>query len=124
MQQRYHTVIIGGGFSGTALAIHLIRRSMQPLSVTLVETRERLGRGIAYSTNLDEHVLNTPPGAMSLFSDAPERFSSWLEKCGIQAADPEFVPRSVYGDYLEDSLIEAVNAGGESRVAFRAHTQR
>lgn len=123
MQQRYHTVIIGGGFSGTALAIHLIRRAVRPLSVTLVEARERLGRGVAYGTNVDEHVLNTRPGAMSLFSDSPERFASWLERCGIQAADPEFVPRSVYGDYLEDSLIEAVNAVGESRVAFRAHTE-
>lgn len=123
MQQRYHAVIIGGGFSGTALAIHLIRRSVRPLSVTLVEARERLGRGVAYSTTADEHVLNTRPGAMSLFSDAPDRFSRWLEKCGIQAADTVFVPRSVYGDYLEDSLIEAVNAVGESRVGFRAHTQ-
>lgn len=127
MLHRYHAVIIGGGFSGTALAIHLVRRGRRPLRVTLVEARERLGRGVAYGTNVDEHVLNTRPDAMSLFSDSPERFATWLDACGIHAADSEFVPRSVYGDYLEDSLIEALNDDSEqkpeSRVVFQAHTQ-
>lgn len=123
MGHRYHVVIIGGGFSGTALAIHLIRRGKPALRVTLVESRERLGRGIAYSTNVDEHVLNTRPGAMSLFSDSPACFESWLGSSRVHWRDAPFVPRSAYGDYVEDTLIETVTENREPDVVFRAHAR-
>lgn len=31
MPNRYHVVVIGGGFSGMALAIHLVRGGRRPL---------------------------------------------------------------------------------------------
>ncbi|MET0370706.1 MAG: FAD-dependent oxidoreductase [Sphingobium sp.] len=42
-----HVAIVGGGFSGTLLAINLLRHG--EARVTLIERRgDRLGRGLAY----------------------------------------------------------------------------
>src|SRR5262249_47421115 len=43
-----HVVIVGGGVSGAALVIHLLRSSSESLRVTIVERRQWLGRGPAY----------------------------------------------------------------------------
>jgi len=51
MQGRVAIVaIIGGGTSGTLLAIQLLSTVGTPLSIKRFEPRERLGRGVAYST--------------------------------------------------------------------------
>jgi len=53
MHKRYHVAIIGGGFSGIALAAQLVRRGNSRLAITLLEAGERLGRGLAYDTTVD-----------------------------------------------------------------------
>ena len=52
-----HVVIIGGGYSGTLQAIHLLRLGAR---VTLIERADRMARGIAYSTPHGDHLLNVP----------------------------------------------------------------
>ncbi|MBX6324950.1 MAG: FAD/NAD(P)-binding protein [Chthoniobacterales bacterium] len=42
--------ILGGGASGTLLAIHLLRAASSPLQIVLLERKEKLGRGWAYGT--------------------------------------------------------------------------
>ncbi len=42
--------IVGGGFSGLLVAVQLFRSGFQD-RVTLIEPRERLGDGLAYSTS-------------------------------------------------------------------------
>jgi uncharacterized NAD(P)/FAD-binding protein YdhS len=123
MQQQYHVAIIGGGFSGTALAINLIRLAERPVQITLVEERDRLGRGLAYSTTVESHVLNTRVGNMSLFSDAPGLFKHWLETSGTEAPESAFAPRASYGDYIEDTLIESIAMHQEDSAEFTACLQ-
>ena len=43
----------------------------------LVEERARLGRGVAYSTTSDAHLLNVPAAGMSAFPDEPGHFLQW-----------------------------------------------
>ena len=101
-------VIVGAGFSGSLLAIHLMRNSVD-LLVTLIEKRARFGPGLAYSTNNDAHLLNVPAGKMSAFGAVPEHFLDWLRdpKSGAlpQAAPHTFVSRRLFGRYVEH-LIE------------------
>ena len=40
-------VILGGGFSGAVVALHLMRSNPVPMSVTIVEPRPVLGGGVA-----------------------------------------------------------------------------
>jgi uncharacterized NAD(P)/FAD-binding protein YdhS len=99
--------VIGGGFSGTLAAIHLVRLAKTPLHVTVVNDGYPLGRGVAYSTKRAEHLLNVAARNMSALSEQPNHFLEWLgtrsEFSGVPEAvlREQFVPRRVYGDYLQ-----------------------
>ncbi|MGZ8312061.1 MAG: DUF6356 family protein [Allosphingosinicella sp.] len=98
-------VIIGGGFSGTALALQLARRKGP--RVTLVERRGDYARGAAYSARSPSHLLNVPAARMSAFPAEPDGFRHWLEARGLGTA-ADFAPRRAYGEYLEDLLVDAL----------------
>jgi uncharacterized NAD(P)/FAD-binding protein YdhS len=110
-------VIIGGGASGALMAAHLLRDDPQGISVTVVEQRAQLGRGLAYGGGNPNHLLNVRAANMSAFVDDHEHFRRWLAARGkLGASDGEdgfrFVPRGVYGDYLEGLLAGHLRADG------------
>lgn len=93
--------IIGGGATGTLLAVNLVQQAANHLlQINVIERREKLGRGIAYSTKEDFHLLNVPASKMSAFPDEPDHFCRWLEKKGFSFGPQDFVPRYIYGYYL------------------------
>jgi len=104
--------IIGAGFSGTMVAVHLLGGTEAGLTVTLIEKSGRHGRGVAYGTTNPLHLLNVPAAKMSAFPDAPDHFLQWLEKhpescrrVGLAGPGPgTFVPRMLYGEYVESVL--------------------
>lgn len=104
MSGRKRFVIVGGGASGVLLAAQLLRSADPALRVALVEKSGAFGRGLAYSTTLDAHVLNVGAHNMSAFADDPDHFRRWLAGRGIEPAPgrPLFAPRRLYGDYLGD----------------------
>ncbi|MEH1910499.1 MAG: FAD/NAD(P)-binding protein [Nostoc sp.] len=104
--------IIGGGFSGSLVAANLLRNATMPLSIKLIERNSEVGRGVAYGTPVDCHLLNVPAGKMSAFADQPNHFLNWLHKNGHeQVTSSTFFPRRVYGDYVQATLKAAeVNA--------------
>lgn len=106
MSERKSFVIIGGGASGVLLAAHLLRSADPSLRVVLVEKSGIFGRGLAYSTVLDEHLLNVGSRNMSAFADDPDHFRRWLAGRGIDDAGDRlfFAPRRLYGDYLGDII--------------------
>ena len=102
-----HVVIIGGGFSGTLLAINLLRN--QGPAATVIERRPRAAQGAAYSTLHPEHLLNVRAAGMSALPDEPGHFQDWLKARGLPA-DTGFVPRRLYGSYLTELLAQAMAA--------------
>jgi len=113
----FTTIIAGGGASGVLLAARLLHKSARA-HVIIVEPRERLGRGMAYSSAHPEHLLNVPAGRMSAFAEDPEHFIRFLvERFGDRYGASSFVPRPLYGDYLESIVTEArVFAGERLRI--------
>ena len=104
-------VIIGGGFSGTMLAVNLIRRDPS-LKVAVIDKGGRPGRGIAYATEHFSHLLNVPAGGMTALPEEPDHFLKWAQANYDTAADAEsFLPRLVYGRYIE-SLFDDASALG------------
>ncbi|SFV37361.1 Uncharacterized NAD(P)/FAD-binding protein YdhS [Devosia crocina] len=101
--------IIGGGASGVLLAAHLLRSDDPDLRVTLIEKQGRFGQGLAYSARLRHHRVNVPARGMSAFADDPHHFWRWLQRHepGKHENAFVFVPRRLYGAYLEDVLREA-----------------
>ena len=117
MQHRGKTVlIVGAGFSGTLLAINLLR---QPdVRVVLVERDgTRLARGTAYGTPRPEHLLNVRASNMSAYPDEPGHFERWIglddEKGRIR-----FVERATYGRYLQEQLAEQTRTAGDDRCVI------
>ena len=105
---------MGGGFSGTMLAVHLLRQPSS-LSVAVMDRGSLPGRGLAYSSPHKFHLLNVPAGEMSAFPDVPDDFLRWARihfDAGMR--ERSFPPRSLYGTYVGDLLEKArFEAGGE-----------
>jgi len=102
--------IVGGGFSGTMVAVHLARLTAnKPHRVRLFEKAERAGRGVAYGTRCDQHLLNVSAGQMSALPDEPSHFLDWLRARDPSAHQGTFAPRRIYGDYLEELLRASIS---------------
>ncbi|NEU84476.1 FAD/NAD(P)-binding protein [Nostoc sp. UIC 10630] len=107
--------IVGGGFSGSLVATHLLKTASQPLTIKLIERSHQMGKGIAYSTNTNCHLLNVSAGNMSAFAHDPGHLLRWLQYNRNELASffPEevnastFIPRKVYGLYIQSILAEA-----------------
>ena len=103
-----HVAIIGGGFSGTLLAINLMRHDGP--RATLIERRPtQMARGVAYSAAHEDHLLNVRAGNMSALPDDAGHFVRWLEAKALGDAKT-FVSRRIYGAYLREMLDAAVAA--------------
>jgi len=113
--------VIGSGFCGTMVAAHLLRRSACPVDIALIE-RGVFSRGAAYGTREWKHLLNVPAAKMSALPDEPEHFLRWVLREGAAfgytggpTVLPEtFVPRMIYGPYLDEVLKDA--ARGPARL--------
>ncbi|WP_265595038.1 FAD/NAD(P)-binding protein [Haloferula sp. BvORR071] len=99
--------VVGGGFSGTMTAVHLLRECSPDARVVLFEAAPEVGRGVAYGTRCLTHLLNVPAGSMSAFPDAPGHFHEWCSRKGRSIAASDFAPRTWYGEYLGDVLKDA-----------------
>ena len=114
----YTITIIGGGFAGTALALHLTRQpGPLPIEVALVEPRPAPGPGLAYSAPWPELLLNVRPSGLSAWADQPAHFAEWLARQPEAATGlPEFAPRATYGRYLAEELATALAAPAANGV--------
>jgi uncharacterized NAD(P)/FAD-binding protein YdhS len=99
--------IVGGGASGVLLAAQLVRKSR--LRVALIERGANPGLGIAYSTHCLGHLLNVRASDMTALTDEPDHFVQWLARDGSGFGRADFVPRAIYGRYLQDLLADAVH---------------
>jgi uncharacterized NAD(P)/FAD-binding protein YdhS len=116
----YDVIIIGAGFTGSALAIQLARRLPAGGRVLLIGAPNATGRGVAYGTDNPEHLLNVRAERMSLFADDPGHFARWLERrepgrSARRNVPGSYAPRVLYARYIRDCLHEAI-AEARSRV--------
>jgi hypothetical protein len=119
--------IVGAGFSGSMVAVHLAHTLRGARQIALVEKARRAGPGIAYSTENSLHLLNVPVGRMGAYPERPRHFYEWLKEHPALVAryhlaplnEGAFVPRRLYGLYLE-LLVQrlALQSGG---VLHSAH---
>lgn len=104
MRLRKTIVIVGGGFSGALTAYHLLRCKTRA-RIVLVDPSSDLGLGLAYSTPSRQHLLNVPAGKISALPDQPDHLLRWLrENDDAQVSEADFIPRAVFGRYLQSIL--------------------
>lgn len=121
MSQSADILIIGGGLSGTMLAVQLLRLPGRR-KVLIVEPRAELGRGEAYSAVELGHTLNGNAARMSVDPDNPDDLTQWLTEHIAGGGWPEsaeqdvpvselFPPRGLFGVYVQQRLGEARRVG-------------
>jgi uncharacterized NAD(P)/FAD-binding protein YdhS len=136
MLTKAHTgtvAIIGGGFTGAAVALHLARQLPHHQHdanwrIVVIEPREKLGRGLAYDTLEPVHRINVPADRMSILPDEPQDFSNWLAETGILERDRDafsldgapFPARTVFGLYASSRLEPLIEAGRVEHRRTRA----
>ena len=117
MSERADILIIGGGLSGTMLAVQLLRLPGQR-KILIIEPRAELGRGEAYSAVELGHTLNGNAARMSVDPDNPDDLTQWLTAHIAAGGWPEsaeqdvpvselFPPRGLFGVYVQQRLAEA-----------------
>lgn len=114
--------IIGGGFCGALAMANLVKQAEDPIILEWFEPSEFLGKGSAYSTKDNVHLLNVVAERMGAFSQEPGDFYRWLQtdlgkECvkrlwpGHVITGKSYVPRVIYGEYINHiintSLLEA-----------------
>ncbi len=111
--------VIGAGFSGTMVAIHLCRVLPPERPVFLCDRSGQFARGLAYATSHPDHLLNVRATNMSAFPEQPDHFARWLTRCGPDeeahirhTAAGTFAARGLYGRYLTELLGNAVITPG------------
>src|SRR6185295_14936634 len=73
-------VVVGAGAAGALTAIHLARgagRRSTDIDIVLVDPSDRIGRGVAYSTDDEQHLLNVQAAGMSALPEDPSHFVNW-----------------------------------------------
>jgi len=117
-QGTHRLVVIGGGCSGALVAAQLLLRAAAGVHVVLIERSSELGRGVAYGTLCPEHLLNVTAARMSAFPDDPGHFLRWAKRReglhGIhrRVGPDDFLPRGVFGEYIQDVLGRARERAG------------
>lgn len=109
--------IVGGGFSGTLTAAHLIAKATKEnakVHVVLTDRQASFGAGPAYGTVDSRHLLNVPAARMSAWPDQPNHFLEWAKARDASVTPSSFLPRSLYGAYVRDALFEVARAAGDS----------
>jgi uncharacterized NAD(P)/FAD-binding protein YdhS len=105
---RQTIVIVGAGFSGSVLATSLLRRPPpSSTDIVLIERGTRIARGVAYASHEVPYVLNVPAGRLSVDPQDPLQFLKFVRQVYPEADAEDFVPRSLYGDYLQEVLDQA-----------------
>jgi uncharacterized NAD(P)/FAD-binding protein YdhS len=101
-------VIVGAGFSGTVLAANLLRRPQaEGADIVLIERNGAMGRGVAYAEKDFPYLLNVPAARLSADSRDPLQFLRYAQARLPSVHGEDFLPRALYGDYLQEMLCSA-----------------
>jgi uncharacterized NAD(P)/FAD-binding protein YdhS len=114
-------VIVGGGFSGSVFALKYARANPHA-RVVVVERSRRVGRGLAYGDCEPDHLLNVPVSRMELglspaFGDWIANYRDALDEALVESSGDlagAFVPRELFGVYLEERIGEAASTDHRS----------
>ncbi|WP_083274954.1 FAD/NAD(P)-binding protein [Novosphingobium resinovorum] len=82
-------IIVGGGFSAATLAVQVLRTTDVPVAITVIEPREVIGAGLAYSTMDPDHRLNGPLEGHMIDPACPDELLQWCLAERILDRDPD-----------------------------------
>jgi len=106
--------IIGGGAAAATLVSELLeRRTPKPLHLTWFAGSAQPGRGVAYGTPSDRHLLNVRAASMGMFVSKPGGFLEFAQAGNPAVKGSDFLPRKLYGDFLQSRVDAAIKNAGQ-----------
>ncbi|HTV86460.1 MAG TPA: FAD/NAD(P)-binding protein [Dyella sp.] len=106
--------IVGAGAAGATLLSELLERpAAQPLHLDWYTAGATPGRGVAYSTRSNLHLLNVRAASMGMFANRTTGFLQYMQQRDPSVSGTDFLPRSWYGDYLEAETASALRRAKE-----------
>jgi len=116
-------VIIGFGFSGLAFLASFVKNctASSITDIDIFEKSDNLARGLAYSTNDLDHLLNVPAYKMSIFEDTPDDLMQWFLQNGYNYDKNAFIPRLIYGQYLESVFNDTLNLAKRKNITINIY---
>lgn len=114
--------IIGGGAAGAAVFGALLNKDHAG-TVHWITGTSTTGRGVAYATPHDHHLLNVRASGMGLYVDQSEDFvqHSARQRAGIHGTD--FLPRRWFGDFIQAQVQERIATASQQGRRFACHEQ-
>jgi uncharacterized NAD(P)/FAD-binding protein YdhS len=112
-------VIVGAGFSGTLVAANLLKaQHWTATQIVLIERAAKIARGTAYAERSYPYLLNVPASRMSAVPNSPLDFLNFAQHRIPDATAEDFLPRELYGQYLEATLLDA-EVSAATHVEFK-----
>jgi uncharacterized NAD(P)/FAD-binding protein YdhS len=112
--------IIGGGAAGAALFGALLPLDDQA-TVHWVTGGSSTGRGVAYATDNDHHLLNVRASGMGLYVDQDEEFVQHAVRDHAHVRNTDFLPRRLFGDFIEAQLRSRMASAEKKGRRFTLH---
>jgi uncharacterized NAD(P)/FAD-binding protein YdhS len=119
--------VVGGGLTGAAAAIAVLRRLRRPFQLVIVEGNHALGRGVAFGGHHPLHLLNVRTRDLSVLSDLPGDFLKWVflqldqgeNDTGLhEGLAHSFLPRQLFGAYVRQRMFEAIDSRPDVRCTI------
>jgi uncharacterized NAD(P)/FAD-binding protein YdhS len=112
--------IIGGGAAGAALFGALLKQDAAT-KVHWITGASTQGRGVAYATQEDRHLLNVRATGMGLYVDQDEDFVQHATRQRAGVRNTDFLPRRLFGDFIEAQVRTRIAAAEARGRPFALH---
>lgn len=116
--------IIGGGAAGAAVFGELLRRPDRQGTVHWITGGHAPGRGVAYATEDDRHLLNVRAAGMGLFADRQDDFLRHANRSLGHAHGTDFLPRRLFGEFVQAQVHACMGEALARGARFQLHHAR
>lgn len=124
--------IVGGGFSGVLVLANLVHQATSGFTVELFEAHGPVQGGVVYGTPDVTHLLNVRADRMGAWVGQPGDFYRWLQTVegkaqtveiwpGRTVNEASFVPRALYGAYLQQLWAETLAQAQAKGITVRVN---
>ena len=114
--------VVGGGAAGAAVFGELLRR-VDGATVHWVVGESAPGRGVAYATTDERHLLNVRAAGMGVFAEQDEDFVQHASRHLGEVSGTDFLPRQLFGDFVQAQIRARIEVARQAGRDFAIHTE-
>lgn len=121
--------MVGMGASGVGVFTALVRRLIETdcaegAEISVFDTEEQPGAGVAFGSLHDRHLLNMRAGTMSVKTDDPDHFVRWLgarQEASAGGGGSAYAPRRLFAAYLQEHFTDVMRDARLAGVRVSTH---